>query len=376
MRKREAGRFDIVVVGAGIAGLSAAYFLAKAGLKPLLVDRSAGVATGGSGAAGAFISPRIGKGGALQTLTNEAFSFAVKFYKENFPLHFLQSGILRIPKNPDDASKFSDYEEFNHEPYERWSRQRMAEYGIESAGEGFFFPEAGDCNAQRLCAEMLEGIEFERFDVKKIERAKNSWLLLGDGCIECEALVLCCGYRNDLLDMRYMGVKGLWGSRGDYRCKLAGAPFTVHRDFTISAVRNGKIKIGATHIKSENPCMACDGRPLAGLEKRARELKRGLDIELVETYCGMRSGSRDFFPLVGAVIDSGKMLERYPKITKGFKAPLIYHERVYILNGLGGRGFVFAPLMAKYLSEYIVSGKRPDPRIDPDRLFYRWVRRV
>jgi len=72
MQKREAGSFDIVVVGAGIAGLSAAYFLAKASLKPLLVDRSAGVATGGSGAAGAFISPRIGKGGALQSLTNEA----------------------------------------------------------------------------------------------------------------------------------------------------------------------------------------------------------------------------------------------------------------------------------------------------------------
>jgi tRNA 5-methylaminomethyl-2-thiouridine biosynthesis bifunctional protein len=47
-----------------------------------------------------------------------------------------------------------------------------------------------------------------------------------------------------------------------------------------------------------------------------------------------------------------------------------------VLNGLGGRGFVFAPLMARWLAEYLMEGVAIDGRVHPDRLFWKWVRRI
>jgi tRNA 5-methylaminomethyl-2-thiouridine biosynthesis bifunctional protein len=100
------------------------------------------------------------------------------------------------------------------------------------------------------------------------------------------------------------------------------------------------------------------------------------DLELTKVYCGMRAGSRDYFPLVGKVVDSTYMSETYPAIFRGARAPLKHMENLYVLNGLGGRGFVFAPLMSKWLSELIIEKKPIDSRVDPDRLFLRWARRI
>jgi tRNA 5-methylaminomethyl-2-thiouridine biosynthesis bifunctional protein len=186
--------------------------------------------------------------------------------------------------------------------------------------------------------------------------------------------VVATGYQNDLFDMRYMGVRGTWGSRGDYFSGL-DLKISMHKSVSVSANIDGIIKLGATHVKSKNPCMQCDGEPLAELFKKASDMVESSDFRLKETFCGMRSGSRDYFPLVGRVIDAEAMLLKYPALLRGAKPPLEYLEEFYICNGLGGRGFVFAPLMAKMLSDAIIDDREIDSRVDPDRLFLKWCRR-
>ncbi len=70
------------------------------------------------------------------------------------------------------------------------------------------------------------------------------------------------------------------------------------------------------------------------------------------------------------------MLENYPTITRGAKPELKYMDNLYVCNGLGGRGFVFAPLMAERLAEQIIEGKEMDSRVNPDRLFLKWCRKL
>ena len=368
--------YDTIIIGAGIAGCSAAWFLRERGVDVLLIDRSGFAASGGSGAAGAFVSPRIGKGSQLQQLTNEAFDFAKTFYLQYFPDHFEQTGIVRIPKNEEDAGKFLLYEAFNSAKYRWMDAEELHSLGIKEAFKSFYFPEAGVCDAAGLCTEIYENIPHSQFDVAEISRKNDIWELLGkDGSVlRSKRIVLATGYQNSLLDMRYMGVRGTWGSRGDY---LSGIDLKVslHKSISISAAINSIVKIGATHVKSEEPCMQCDGRPLATLFEKAAELVESSDFTLRETYCGMRSGSRDYFPLVGRVIDVRRMLEKYPALPRGAKPPLEHYESLYICNGLGGRGFVFGPLMGKILAEHIVEGKEIDGRINPDRLFLKWCRK-
>jgi len=369
--------YDTIIIGAGIAGCCAAFALQQKGQKVLLVDRSSVPAGGGSGAAGAFVSPKIGKGSSLQTLTNEAFEYAKDFYLKHFPKHFHQTGVIRIPKESDDAEKFHLYEEFNNSQYRWISKEELERLGIKNSENSFFFEEAGVCDAPAMCRAIWEQVPFEQFEVDKLKYDGTQWHLLNAqrSTLNAKHIVLSTGYKNDLFDMRYMGVKGTWGSRGDYSSAL-DLKVSMHKSISVSANINGIIKIGATHVKSKEPCMVCDGKPLQSLEEKAAQMVDTSDFVLKETFCGMRSGSKDYFPLVGKVINVPFMLEEYPAITRGAKPPLKYIDNLFICNGLGGRGFVFAPLMAEWLAECIAEGKEMDVRVSPDRLFLKWCRKL
>ncbi len=366
--------YDTIIIGAGIAGSTAAFMLQRAGEDVVLIDRSSIPASGGSGAAGAFVSPKIGKGGPLQQLTNEAFAFAHMFYREHTPEHFTASGVVRIPKNPDDAERFTLYESHNYPVYERWNQEDLAARGIEDALGGFYFPEAGDCDAQAVCRTLASGIDFVQLDVRRLSRAGEVWRIEGaDRTLEAARVVLATGYQNELIDMRYMGIRGLWGSRGDYGTSTT-LPVSLHKSLSVSSTRQGRVKIGATHVKHTDPCLVCNGQPLADIFDGASELVDTSDFTLLETFCGMRSTSRDHVPVVGEVIDVSRMLQECPAIVRGATAPLQHIANLFVLNGLGGRGFVFAPLMAQWLTARIVSGCPIPDRVHPDRLFYKWAR--
>ncbi len=364
--------YDTIIIGAGIAGCCSAYTLQKKGQKVLLLDRSSVAASGGSGAAGAFVSPKIGKGSSLQTLTNEAFHFSKDFYLKHFPKYFHQTGVIRIPKDSDDADKFHLYESFNESKHRWIEKKELENLGIKNSDESFLFEDAGVCDAPEMCAAILEEISHAQYDVKALSFEEGVWSV---GEYSSENIVLATGYQNNLFDMRYMGVKGTWGSRGDYKSTLE-LDVSMHKSISVSANINGIIKIGATHVKSKEPCMLCDGEPLKGLFETASQMVDTSDFVLKETFCGMRSGSKDYFPLVGRVIDAPYMLEKYPLITRGAKPELKYVDNLFICNGLGGRGFVFAPYMAELLAEAIVEGKEMDGRISPDRLFLKWCRKL
>jgi len=365
--------YDVIVVGAGIAGCSSAYFLKQRGLKVLVLDRAGVAVEGGSSAAGAFVSPKIGKGSSLQSLTNEAFEFSKNFYLETFSEHFRQTGVIRIPKDEDDAKKFSEYETFNSSTRQWISSENLEELGIKKPFESLLFDEAGVCESSNMCQAFLKDIEYQRHDVKFLSYEDDKWEV---GEYRAKKLILATGYENKFFDMRYMGIKGTWGTRGDYKSSL-NLDISMHKKISISANIDGVIKIGATHEKEVNTCIRCGEEPLKDLLSVASTMVDTSDFKLQETFCGMRAGSKDYFPLLGSVISVYEMLENYPKLPRGerLKEAPIKMDNLYVCNGLGGRGFVFAPFMGKMLADNIVDGTPIDERINPDRLFLKWCRK-
>jgi len=365
--------YDVIVIGAGIAGCSSAYFLKEKGLKVLVFDRAGIAVAGGSAAAGAFVSPKIGKGSPLQTLTNEAFEFAKEFYLENFPEHFKQTGVIRIPKDDDDAELFVEYEKHDHSKREWVNETNLAELGIKKAKDSFLFNEAGVCDAPKMCEEFLEGIDYVEYDVKSLNYEDELWHI---GAYKSNKLILATGFENKFFDLRYMGIKGTWGTRGDYGTSLA-LDVSMHKKISVSANIDGIVKIGATHEKEISSCVRCGEKPLANLLTIATDMVDTSDFKLQEIFCGMRAGSKDYFPLVGSVIDVPEMLDANPKLVRGAKlqGEPMRMENLFVCNGLGGRGFVFAPLLGKMLAEKIVDGKEVDQRVNPDRLFLKWCRK-
>lgn len=363
--------YDTIIIGAGIAGSTAAYTLTQQNQIVLVLDKK-GIASGGSGAAGAFVSPKIGKGSPLQTLTNEAFSFAKDFYLSTCPNHFHQTGVIRIPKDEVDAQKFSEYEPYNDNVYENYTKTQLKEEGIESNFESFFFPEAGDCDAKAVCEFLLKEIEVLKYEVKALKKENHVWVV---GEYSAKNIVLATGYESDLVDLRYMGIRGTWGTRGDFTSSL-DLKISMHQAMSVGANVGGIIKLGATHEKEVKEVIHCQEEQALLLKEKSSTLIDVSDLVLKKSFCGMRAGSKDYFPLLGKVIDVPMILDTYPKVRRGAKPELQYVDNLYVFNGLGGRGFVFAPIMAKWLAHHIVEGKELDKRVDADRLFFKWARKM
>ncbi len=359
-------KYNIAIVGAGIAGCALAFIAKSRGKRVLLIDRAAMVATGGSSAAGAFISPKLGKKTALLELTNLAYNFATKFYANNFKEFFNQSGIVRLPKDIKDAKEFKSYQSYIGG--ELISPKDLKELGIKSEFEALYFRDGGVCDAQGLCKALVKDIDFLQAEIKDFKEPFKI----------ANKVVLANGYEG-FRELEYMGISGIWGSRGDFYSN-DNIKVCMHKSVSVSANNNGIIKIGATHIRAKDPtaaCMKCDGEPLKELIDEAKKIAHISNLELKETFCGMRSGSRDYFPLVGKVLDTKFLLDNYPQIKNGFKKfEYKYIKNLYVLNGFGGRGFVFAPLMATWLVEHIFEDKELDSRVKPERLFLKWARKL
>ena len=362
--------YDTIVVGAGIAGCSIAYFLKQKNQKVLLVDKN-GIASGGSGAAGAFLSPKIGVSSPLKDLTDDAFNFTIDFYKKNFPQHYHQTGVIRVPKDELEASKTLHYSKFHNAKYEELTPSQISQYGFNVKYNSTLFFDGGACDAKEVCVELVKDIDFVCLDVKDIKKSDDIWIV-GDN--RAKNIIIATGFENDLFDMRYMGIKGTWGNRGDFSSQLS-LDVSMHESLSISANMGGVIKLGATHELEVKNIKPCDENSAYILLEKASNIIDTSDFKLIKTYCGMRSGSRDFAPVVGRVIDT-KMMFEYPYILDGRKYPILYHENLFILNGLGARGFVLAPYLANELAKLIVDEKPMDKRADSDRLFWNWVRKI
>ena len=146
-----------------------------------------------------------------------------------------------------------------------------------------------------------------------------------------------------------------------------------HKNCSVGII-DGVIKIGATHKRN---CLECreNEEEARELIEKAREIIDIQDFKISKIIGGFRAASVDYFPVVGKIIDVNKTLKFNPKIIKGeIPRELFYIEGLYIINGMGGRGFSNAYICSKLLKEHILDNK--DLKIlDTKRLFIKWARR-
>ena len=118
----------------------------------------------------------------------------------------------------------------------------------------------------------------------------------------------------------------------------------INTSVFILPLGNHLFKVGATYNwKDKTDVPTKEGK--AELLIRIMEILN-CDFEIVEHFAGVRPTVKDRRPLVGTHPD---------------------HVNVHILNGLGTRGVMLAPAMAKVLFEHVELGKPLDVAVDIKR---------
>ncbi len=336
--------YDFLVVGAGSSGVHTAFFLKLGGAKVAVVEQSE-VGAGGSGAAGAFISPRVGKGGPIQKMTNEAFRFCVDFYKSS-PC-FYNTGIFRLPKESEDFSQMIPHMDVDFEKKEG----------------GLFFPQGGILKAKTHLLYLLESIPYYQMEARPID--KGDYFEVGD--LKARHLVLATGAWDELLDLPYLKIGKTSGVRFDIQSPLS-LPYSIHKKISISANIDGIVSIGATHQR-------LDGRskpqPPNFLFEEAKAMVGDFEYEIEQMYCGIRSSVNDHLPIIGNLVYTIPKVKNY----KSIHLEELPKKRIAVINGLGGRGFVFGPYMGSLLAKHLLEGACIPQDLDINRYVIRYLKK-
>ncbi len=375
--------YDYVIVGAGICGCTLAFELQKYSKSILLIDKLSDVGSGASGAAGAFLSPLLGKPNDFKNLVNTALQYSIDFYKNNFPNLIINKGVLRIPKNEDDAKKFMQYEK---------------DLDYKERDGGYFFDIGSLVFSYEMCHALSSNVEkLLDYEVNKIETNDDFWII--DDNIKTKKLIVTTGADIRLLGEKYINIRAVWGQRiiletstklsHNYHkeCSISlsfssasdfcdKCPLNNSCDISKTDTNKSIVSIGATHHRFvlEKETNIEDTNKLLQLASDIVDLK---DVTVIGAKGGARASSSDYFPMVGDIIDSNKTLENFPYLKKGtYVDPIRFsrYQNLFVLNGVGGRGFVLAPYLSQKLVESIVNNIPIDTHIVSDRLFKRWVK--
>ena len=364
--------YDYVIIGAGISGCSVAYELAKYNNNILIVDKNEDVASGASGAAGAFLSPLLGKDNPFKDLVTKSLKYSTHFFQKNFPQYINNCGTTRIPQNEKDAEKFIDYTPF-------------MDFDYEKEDKGYFFKIGSVVDSFKMCKAMLESIQTsveKRFgyEVTTLLPLEDSWLI--NDQIVAKKVIFTTGSDVSLMDQFYLKIRAVWGQRIDVSTSST-FNHNYHKACSISQSKplnkdKNFISIGATHHRDVDGINDIDANTIELLTK-ANDIKVLQDVSLLNHYTGARACSIDYFPIVGSIIDSAKTLDDFPYLVNGTHVESKRFTRfsnAYVLTGVGGRGFVLAPYLANLLVNSIIDNKELDKSITIDRLFQREVKRI
>ncbi len=364
--------FDIIIVGAGINGCTLAHTL-KSRLQNILVLEQDAVASGGSGAAGAFINPKISKSGPLKELIETAYLYALPFYNKHFPEYITPAPLLHIAKYVDENEKveyFKKHTSLQTDELPPELASKLTPYA--SSFSNVYIKDSAVVEAKEVCEAMLEGIKRVKFSVKDARYEEGYWHV---DSYRAKRLVLCTGAYDEIIKEPYIKLRRIFGQR----CEIESSTLmraTVHHEVSVSATKkNGCISLGASHFLEEAlmPSKEEGASDLIALAKKSVKLD---DIQLIRSFSGMRSGSNDYLPIVGSLIKAYESLDKSPDLLKGNKnTDLEYHPGLYMLNGVGGYGFVLAPYLAKVMTDHLIDQKALPEYLSPKRFFYRWVKR-
>jgi len=345
----EASPPRIAIVGAGIAGTSLTRAFVDLGLTPTVIEAERAGA-GASGFDAALVTPRLDAGDMdIAALHASALERARTLYAAT-PGAVLAQGVLQLEQAPRDAGRHAKVA-----AQDLWAERGMTVLDADACAERLGEPvEAGGLMMGGALAvrpavvleAWLAGAERVTAAVTGLERADDAWRLIGAGGVmvmEADIVVLAGGWGNAALtEVPLSPVAG----QADVVEGVDGGP-VAWGGYAVPT--GGGLLFGATHDRGvTEPVVSAEAsaRNLATVEARLPGLaERIAAAGPSRGRVAVRATTPDRLPLAGALA-----------------------EGLYVLGGMGSRGFCVAPLLAEHVVATAVGAPSPLPRDLADRV--------
>lgn len=339
-------KLPVLIVGLGVSAFSTIkHFHAHKVQVRVVADASQKA----SEVAGGLLNPASLKRLKPVWKVEEFYPYALQFYKENVPDFFEKLPLLRI---------FSSVEEQN-----RWFEQ-LDNTRLSPFLSPKLIPNFEGVNAKFQIGEVLSSAVIHLKDslhqIKSELQQTNSFfdetfnysnLHIEDGNLSyCgksySYVVFCEGF--GVLNNPYFNWLPIYGNQGEYIHvrfnKECSFPIVKGKHFLIPTTTQNVYKFGATYnrnIEQNETTLEAEKILLDDLKKMIN-----FPFEVVHQEAGIRPTTKDRHPVLGL----------HPQ-----------HKRLAILNGMGSRGVVCAPLLGLQLVELILKEKEPFKEVSIDR---------
>ena len=376
---------EIAIIGAGIAGCTAAVALQRRGFKVTVVDRHPQAGSEASGNSQGIVYPKLSPRDDLLPRVNLA---AIQFCKDYYQPFWdrglgAQCGILVVSENPKKAADFALISQrFVDRPeiVQSVDNQQLCKLaGIPlSAETALFFPQLGWLPPALVCQQLLQAnnIPLLQADIHSLERNKdtNSWELVdGDGLtvLNSESVVIASAFDcKNFVQSEHLPLRKIRGQitqlpstveSRSLKTVICGEGYftpaedglhscgaTYNKDIFTPEVRDEDHLTNITQISATDPGLAAAvGQP---------------NIKNLSGRANFRCTTPDYLPIVGALPNMPEMLEDYAILRKDAKTLLptrgSYLANLYVNCGMGSRGLSYAPLTAEILAAQI-AGETP-----------------
>lgn len=356
------GSADVVVIGGGVSGLSTAYFLAKAAVDTIVVEKGI-VGWEASGRNGGSLSPRADEPPVIPLAGRARELWSTLDQALGYPTEFVQKGRLQVALREEEVDLV------------RIMENNSTQFGIEARVvdpqemhdmipqlsdkvlTGIFFPQVGHANPQRTVQayawafQDLGGKIFQNTAVTGInlKGGKVSSMETTAGIIETEVIVSAAGPQTGLVGE----MVGLHVPVAPARMEiLATMPLEPRFDMFLSGnglygrqtLRGNLIFGGGPHEWIDVDLSTEPAKPntplIRNISRRLAELLPGVqDLSVLRAWGGIVEQTPDAFPIIDKL--------EYPA---GF-----------VIVTMSGNGFGLSPATGKTVSELIIDGKTTVP---------------
>lgn len=339
-----------LIVGAGVAGACTAVHLIKSGANVTIIDNNKNVS---SRVAAGIINPIVFRRMTKSWRIDDFLPFLKTFYKEieedTSSSFLLNLSIRRLFASKQEQLLWLEKEgRDDFSPYlERITREDLDYSGAKNPFGSGRIKEAYCIDVSVFFKSITKWIKergtiiSEEFDYKNLK--ENTYKsTLYDG------IVFCVGHQNK--DCKYFEELTIEQTKGQLlTIKSETLPENVSLNRKCFILPKGKrlFKIGSTY-EWNNPTTNTTKQ---GKKNLLENLSHITDesVSVLHQEAGIRPTTKDRRPMVGT-----------------HKTVKTYH----ILNGLGAKGYMLAPLISKEFVDYLMKGVELDPKINISR-YYR-----
>ncbi len=324
----------VAIIGAGIAGAALARAFQAQGIRPLVTD--AGDDSAASGNPAALVTPALDAGGGPRAqFYAQAFARAVDLYEALGEAAVIGRGVEQLARAERDRARFRAVQESG----------LYADGALTPTPGGLLFAEGLWIRPRAVVEAWLDGCERLTAHVQRLERVEGRWRLHGEQGVIAEAdiVVVAAGAGSGVLignEAAFVPVRGQasWalGLELDHAVAWGGYASPMDMD------GRPAVLFGATHDRGRTDLAVSPEDHARNLKTLAEGLPR-LAAEAVgrplQGRAGVRATTFDRLPVAGALGEPG----------------------LFVLGGLGSRGFCTAPLLAEHLASEILGAPSPMP---------------